>query len=271
MENEVVGDLHAEFGSLPERVEDTPVAEVWQAIQASHSGVLGKVSTNMINSLFTSKLPSGFTTAAARDRLKTQWGLKQGRQDSCLLLATTEAPVARISSESDAKSYIDGIVESYASKNGIPLSTSHASADGASASNIMVDPEALKAMSEAQKAVSRQLLNIYASQLGLDLGADRQALDALHNDIKTGLQPELDLWTEEYGEDYTNGIRPRFDFRKIRTYDSAWSWARQRLLELSELVTSAQRGDELTLDQGNVLQACYAIANAADEDRKSVV
>ncbi|OJI84572.1 hypothetical protein ASPTUDRAFT_76110 [Aspergillus tubingensis CBS 134.48] len=271
LENEVVGDLHAEFGSLPERVEDTPVAEVWQAIQASHSGVLGKVSTNMINSLFTSKLPSGFTTAAARDRLKTQWGLKQGRQDSCLLLATTEAPVTRISSEPDAKTYIDGVVESYASKNSIPLPTSHASTDGASASNIMVDPEALKAMSEAQKAVSRQLLNIYASQLGLDLGADRQALDALHNDIKTGLQPELDLWTEEHGEDYANGIRPRFDSRKVRTYDSAWSWTRQRLLELSELVTSAQSGDEVILDQGNVLQACYAIANAADETLLHVI
>ncbi|OJJ67870.1 hypothetical protein ASPBRDRAFT_185551 [Aspergillus brasiliensis CBS 101740] len=265
LENEVVGDLHAEFGSLPDRVEDVPLAEVWQAIQASHNGVLGKVSTSMINSFFTSKLPSGFTTAAARDRLKSQWGLKQGRQDSCLLLAVTEQPETRIPTESDAKAYIDRVVESYASKNNITLSTSHSSTGGGSAPDIVIDSEALEALSEAQKAVSRQLLGIYASHIGLDLGADRRALDALSRDIQSGLQSELSIWTEEHGEDYANGIKPRFDSRKARKYDSAWNWARQRLLELFEMVSSAQQGDNITFNQVDALQSSYAIANAADD------
>ncbi|GFF60256.1 fatty acid synthase subunit alpha [Aspergillus udagawae] len=265
LENEIVGDLHGEFGSLPERAEDVPLAEVWDAIQSSHKGTLGKVSTSMINSLFTSKLPSGFTTAIARDQLSSQWGLKQGRQDSCLLLAVTKQPAARISTESDAKAFIDSVVESYASKESISLRTSHSATDGVSAPGVMVDPEALRALSESQKALSKQLLGIYASHVGLDQDVDRRALDALRRDVETRLQSELDLWTAEHGEDYANGIRPQFNPRKVRSYDSAWNWARQRLLELFDLATSVQRGDDITLDRHSVSQSCFAIANAADE------
>jgi fatty acid synthase subunit alpha len=264
LENEIVGDLHGEFGWLPERTEDLPLTEVWDAIQSNHKGTLGKVSMGMINSLFTSKFPTGFTTAIARDQLGSQWGLKQGRQDSCLVLAVIGQPTTRISTETDAKAFIDRVVKSYASKEGISLCTSHSAADGASAPGLMVDPEAVRALAESQKALSRQLLDVYASHAGLDQGADRRALEALRHNVETKLQSELDLWTAEHGDDYASGIRPRFDPRKVRSYDSAWNWARQRLLELFDLASSVQRGDDITLNRSSVSESCYAIANAAD-------
>ncbi|PYH48719.1 fatty acid synthase subunit alpha [Aspergillus saccharolyticus JOP 1030-1] len=265
LENEIVGDLQAEFGSLPERAEDAPLSEAWQAIQSHHAGTLGKVSTALINLLFTSKFPSGFTTAVVRDRLNSQWGLKQGRQDSCLLLAVTTQPATRMATESDAKTFMDSVVETYASREGITLGPSHPAGDGGSAPSVMLDSEAARALSESQKALSRQLLDLYAAHAGLDLGEDRRALNTLRRDIETKLQAELDFWAEELGSDYTNGIQPRFDARKVRSYDSAWNWARQRLLELFDLATSAQRGDNIAFDRTSVLQSCYAIANAADQ------
>ncbi|KAL3429415.1 hypothetical protein BDV09DRAFT_200628 [Aspergillus tetrazonus] len=199
LENEIVGDLHAEFGSLPERAEDAPLSEVWDALQSGHKQTLGKITTGLVNTLFTSKLPNGFITAVARDHL--------------------------------------------------------------------LDPGALQELSESQRALSRQLLNIYAAYIGVDQSADRRALGALHLDVEPRLQSELDLWTSEHGEDYANGIRPRFDPRKVRSSDSAWNWARQRLLELFDLAASVQCGEDdvTSLDHSTISEACYAIANAADE------
>ncbi|KAL4789296.1 hypothetical protein BDV19DRAFT_397177 [Aspergillus venezuelensis] len=266
LENEIVGDLHAEFGcSLPDRAEDLPLSEVWDALQPGHKQALGKVTTRMVNTLFTSKFPSGFTTAVARDYLRSRWGLKQGRQDSCLLLAVAEQPTVRISTEVEAKELLDGVVQRYASREGIsldrcaPSPATNGSADASA--GVVVDPEALRALSSSQRTLSEQLINVYATHAGLDQGADRRALEALRLDIKTRLQPELDLWMSEHGEDYANGIRPLFDPRKVRSYDSAWNWARQRLLELFHLPA----GSSSTLDHSMISKSCYAIANAADE------
>ncbi|THC98396.1 hypothetical protein EYZ11_002115 [Aspergillus tanneri] len=250
LENEIVGDLHSEFSSLPDRAEDVPLSEIWRAMQSNHKGNLGKVSKAMINLMFTSKMPSSFTITLARDQLRTQWGLKQGRQDSCLLLAVTLQPVARIATELEAKAFINRAVELYAFNEGITLGPSDPTTDQNPDAGIHVDPEAVRALMESQKALSKQLLD---------------ALEILRENVEKGLQAELDIWTAEHGQDYANGIRPRFDVRKVRLYDSAWNWARQRLLELFSVVSAAQRGEEFILDQNAVSQVCYSIANAAEE------
>ncbi len=36
----------------------------------------------------------------------------------------------------------------------------------------------------------------------------------------------------EHGEEYGNGIKPIFDAKKERRYDSAWNWTRQDCLVL---------------------------------------
>ncbi|KAL4902743.1 hypothetical protein BDW74DRAFT_186700 [Aspergillus multicolor] len=265
LENEIVGDLHAEFKSLPERAEDLSLGQLCDCIQSGKKQALqlGKVSTNMVNSLFTSKFPGTFTMAGAREHLGSRWGLKQGRQDSCLLLAVTEQPTTRLTTEAEAKAFFDRVVESYTTREGISLDTRASS----SAQSVAVDPEALRGITDSQKALSRKLLDVYASHTGVDQSADRRTLDALRHTVDTKLQSELDLWNAEHGEEYAKGIQPRFDARKARYYDSAWNWARQRLLELFNLVTSVQQRNGVfeTLDSDRVTETCYAITNAADE------
>ncbi|KAJ2629231.1 fatty acid synthase alpha subunit Lsd1, partial [Coemansia sp. RSA 1287] len=41
-----------------------------------------------------------------------------------------------------------------------------------------------------------------------------------------------DVWMQEYGPEFSDGIRPIFTSKKARRYDSFWNWARQDVLEL---------------------------------------
>ncbi|EKV04372.1 Fatty acid synthase subunit alpha, putative [Penicillium digitatum] len=263
LENEIIGDLHGEFGSLPDRAEDLPLAQVGPEIQSSHKGALGKVTTAMINNLFTAKMPSNFTVATARRQLRTQWGLQPGRQDACLLCAVTMQPTSRVTSESDAHDFVSHVVDTYAKREGLTLLQPDASNVGGAATGVTIDLEAVRALTESQDALSKRLLEIYATHLGVDLDADRQALDSLRDEVATGLQADLDLWHAEHGSDYAQGIRPRFDSKKIRSYNSSWNWARQSLLELFDRVSTVT--DPSMLDRDSIAKSCYHIANAADK------
>ncbi|KAK4862444.1 hypothetical protein LT330_002577 [Penicillium expansum] len=185
LENEIIGDLHSEFGLLPDRAEDLPLAQVGPEIQSSHKGGLGKVTTAMINSLFTAKMPSNFTVATAREQLHTQWGLQSGRQDACLLCAVTMQTTSRIAAESDARDFISRAVDVYAKREGLTLLPPDASHVSGAAIGVTMDPEAVRALTESQDALSKRLLEIYAAHLGVDLEADRQALDSLRDEIAT--------------------------------------------------------------------------------------
>jgi fatty acid synthase subunit alpha len=262
LENEIIGDLHSEFGTLPDRAEDLPLDQVIPGIQSSHKGVLGKVTTTMINNLFTTKMPSNFTAHTAREQLSIQWGLKSGRQDACLLCAVTLQPTSRIATENEARDFISNSAQTYATREKITLRAPQSDVVGTS-SGVMMDPEAVRAVTESQELLSKRLLECYAAHLGLDLEVDRQALDTLRETVVTGLQDDLDLWNAEHGSDYASGIRPRFDAKKIRSYDSAWNWARQSLLELFEYASSI--ADHSTLDRDEIVKRCYHISNAADE------
>ncbi|KGO55691.1 hypothetical protein PEX1_063550 [Penicillium expansum] len=178
-------DIPVEFGLLPDRAEDLPLAQVGPEIQSSHKGGLGKVTTAMINSLFTAKMPSNFTVATAREQLHTQWGLQSGRQDACLLCAVTMQTTSRIAAESDARDFISRAVDVYAKREGLTLLPPDASHVSGAAIGVTMDPEAVRALTESQDALSKRLLEIYAAHLGVDLEADRQALDSLRDEIAT--------------------------------------------------------------------------------------
>ncbi|KAM5463513.1 putative fatty-acyl-CoA synthase system [Microsporum audouinii] len=265
LENEIVGDLSVEFGSLPDRVEDLPLAELWDTVQLSHKGALGKISTGMINSMFTAKMPGSFTTAVARERLQTQWQLQQGRQDSCLILATTIQPATRMTAQSEAAKFIDLVVEKYSLREGIVLGRGTSASDQPTPGTIMVDAEAVRALSESQHVLSKKLLKAYASHLELEYDPERQILGSSQEGAAAKLQTELDLWIAEHGQEYADGIHPIFDTRKVRTYNSSWAWARQSLIELFIFASATERRD-VHLDPDMVSKTCHFIANAAEEN-----
>ena len=233
LQNEILGDLGKEFGSTPEKPEDTPLDELGAAMQSTFNGQLGKQSSSLIARLVSSKMPGGFNITAVRKHLETKFGLGAGRQDGVLLLALTMEPPARLGSENDAKSYLDDTANKYASIAGISLSTASAGGAGAggAAGGMMMDPAAIDALTKDQRALFKQQLELFARYLKMDLRAGDKAFEGSQESNKA-LQAQLDLWNVEHGEAYASGIEPAFDSLKARVYDSSWNWARQDALSM---------------------------------------
>ncbi|GAM42217.1 fatty acid synthase alpha subunit [Talaromyces pinophilus] len=213
LQNEILGDLGKEFGSTPEKPEDTPLDELGASMQATFNGQLGKQSSSLVARLVSSKMPGGFNITAVRKYLETRWGLGPGRQDGALLLALTAEPASPHA--------------------GISLSSPSAGGDsGASGGGgMMMDPAAIDALTKDQRALFKQQLEAIAHYLKLDLRAGDKAHLASIESSKA-LQAQLDLWQVEHGDIYASGIAPSFDSLKARIYDSSWNWARQDALSM---------------------------------------
>lgn len=231
LQNEILGDLGKEFGSTPEKPEDTPLDELGAAMQATFDGNLGKHSQSLVARLISSKMPGGFNATAARKYLESRWGLASGRQDGVLLLAITMEPPSRLGSESDAKAFLDDVAQKYASNAGISLTTAAAAGPATGGGGMMMDPAAIDALTKDQRALFKQQLELLARYLKLDLRAGDKAFIDEQKSSKV-LQAQLDLWSAEHGDFYAAGIEPSFNPLKARTYDSSWNWARQDALTM---------------------------------------
>lgn len=260
LQNEILGDLGKEFGSTPEKPEDTPLDELGAAMQATFNGQLGKQSSSLIARMVSSKMPGGFNITAVRKHLETRWGLGSGRQDGVLLLALTQEPPARLGSDNDAKAWLDTVTNAYAGHAGISLSAPTAGGDaGAGAGGMMMDPAAIDALTKDQKALFKQQLELFARYLKMDLRAgDKAAVTAASNN--TALQAQLDLWNAEHGDFYAAGIEPSFSPLKARVYDSSWNWARQDALSMYYDIIFGR----LTAVDREIVSRCIQIMNRSN-------
>ena len=234
VQNEILGDLGKEFGTTPEKPEETPLDELAETFQDSFSGSLGKQSSSLISRLISSKMPGGFTITVARKYLQTRWGLSSGRQDSVLLVALTNEPASRLGSEADAKAFLDEQTQKYAAMVGINLAaaaSSSAAGNGAGAGGATIDAAALDELTKDNKILARQQLEILARYLKMDLNnGERKYLK--EKDTAASLQAQLDFLTEEMGEFYISSLTTNFSRKKARVFDSSWNWAKQSLLQL---------------------------------------
>lgn len=231
LQNEILGDLGKEFGTTPEKPEDTPLDELGATMQATFDGQLGKQSSSLVARMVSSKMPGGFNITAVRKHLEIRFGLGPGRQDGVLLLAMTNEPASRLGSENDAKAFLDDQANKYAAHAGINLSAPSAGGDAGGAGGMMMDPAALDALTKDQKVLFKQQLELLARYLKIDLRAGDKAFTGSQESSKV-LQAQLDLWNAEHGDFYASGIEPSFSSLKARVYDSSWNWARQDALSM---------------------------------------
>ncbi|KAJ8117239.1 hypothetical protein OPT61_g1528 [Boeremia exigua] len=260
LQNEILGDLGKEFGSTPEKPEDTPLDELGASMQATFNGQLGKQSSSLIARMVSSKMPGGFNITAVRKHLETRWGLAQGRQDGVLLLAITSEPAARLGSENDGKAFLDEQANKYASIAGISLSAPTAGGDGGGAGGgMMMDPAAIDALTKDQRQLFKQQLELFARYLKIDLRAgDKSFVESTQ--AQSALQAQLDLWTTEHGEFYASGIEPQFTPLKARVYDSSWNWARQDALTMYYDIIFGK----LKAVDREIVSRCIAIMNRSN-------
>lgn len=231
LQNEILGDLGKEFGSTPEKPEDTPLDELGAAMQPTFSGTLGKHSSSLVARMISAKMPGGFNITIARKYLSERWGLGPGRQDAALLLSITMEPPSRLPADADAKSFLDDVAAKYAAAVGVSLVQPGAGGAAGDGGGAQIDAAALEAVTKDQNALFKQQLELYARYLKIDLRKGDKAVQQ-EQEASSALQAQLDLWTAEHGDFYANGIEPAFDSLKARVYDSSWNWARQEALTM---------------------------------------
>ncbi|KAI8628147.1 thiolase-like protein [Xylariaceae sp. FL1651] len=228
--NEIIGDLHKEFSDkLPDKAEEVALENLCETLSTQHSGRLGKQVESIVSRMISSKFPPDHAQSNIRQILHDQWGLGPMRQDALLLLAVSQQPESRLSS-SEAQKFLSSLAAAYFQQQGLPLpSSSSPSTQGATA---MVDTKTLQAMNEKNSALAREILGVLKHHLQ---GTGPETVSETNDEAGTDAVRLLDIWVTEHGEDYADGIMPKFNIKKQRIFDSYWNWNAQDISILSEL------------------------------------
>ncbi|KAK2006392.1 hypothetical protein LZ32DRAFT_669485 [Colletotrichum eremochloae] len=244
LSNEIIGDLHAEFANqLPDRAEEQQLLELFEKLRNSHTGTLGKKTSALVASFVSSKLPGSLSYSKIRDYLQHRWGLLPMRQDAVLLLALTKQPDSRLSSEATATKFLDDITEAYFKQEG--LSAHRQISSALDNQNAKVDAKALEVLDKKGNALLRDISEVLIRHLptGKDIAKDRTGIECARD------LDELDLWRNEHGDDYADGIKPIFDIKKQRFYDSFWNWSSRDIMLLFSLAKEPSSQNAKLIEQ----------------------
>ncbi|PYI00382.1 hypothetical protein BO78DRAFT_330196 [Aspergillus sclerotiicarbonarius CBS 121057] len=239
LQNELTGDLVAEFGRVPEGVEDMPLTVLGEALQGGFSGKPGKQMSGLISKFISSKMPAGFNQTSAQDYLHSRWGLEKAETIIPICFAITAQPLARLANPDAAQAYLDDIVSQYAAFEGISMvpTATHAESEDASGRSIMIDSAALDTLRKEQRDLHHKQLDLLANYLRIN--PNTIAHDSAGSwDGQAGLQEKLEQWNAEFDEKFLQGIRSIFNSKHMRQYDSWWNWVREDLVHWLNTVQS---------------------------------
>ncbi|KAJ2826836.1 fatty acid synthase alpha subunit Lsd1, partial [Coemansia furcata] len=238
LQNEIVGDLHKEFGSkVPDRAEDLSLYDLAAAI-GTFGGSLGKYTQAQLARLFNNKMPGGFSLSTARSTLQSAYGLGPQRQDALLLVALTMEPPSRLPGEAEAKLWLGTVAQVYAAKVGISYAAADSNSSGSQAGAPVISSAEMEQIQQKQHEYIRQQIQVLARYAGMDL-RDGARLAEVEKSRAVEMQAKLDSIMYEFGDDLINGAQPLFDVRKARHFDSSWNWARQETYELIQQAISS--------------------------------
>ena len=229
-----MGELGAEFGSVPDGAEDSALQALGEGLSGSFTGKPGKKSSAIISTFISQKLPGGFNQSAAREYLKTNWGVGESMQPTLLLFAATAQPAARIGDAGAAKEFLDSVVAKYSSTFGVSLSQGGggvAGAAGDAGPSIAIDAAGLDALKSEQKEYLLKQFDVLGKFLKIDGNVPTEKIAELEATVAE-TEDKLSRWSNEFDEEFYTGIQSTFDPKKSRMYDSWWNWVRLDLIHL---------------------------------------
>ncbi|PYH94005.1 hypothetical protein BO71DRAFT_477344 [Aspergillus ellipticus CBS 707.79] len=227
LQNELTGDLVAEFGRVPEGVEDMSLTAVAEALQGGFPGKPAKQMSALISKFVSSKMPAGFNQSSVQDYLQSQWGLQRPHSIILMCLATTVEPPSRLVSADAARAFLDELVARYAAFEGIsmvPVGTTNC--EGDMIQSLMVDAPGLDVLRKEQRDLHHKHFDLLAKHLHIKTNAPAD----YSSDEKLSLGQKLEQWNAEFDEQFFEGIRSMFNLKQMRHYDSWWNWAREDLI-----------------------------------------
>ncbi|KAI0185020.1 hypothetical protein EV127DRAFT_373822 [Xylaria flabelliformis] len=247
LQNELLGDLGAEFGDMPDGSEGASLESLGEKLTSGFSGKLGKSSKRLIERFLSSKMPGGFGQKEMATYLETRWGLGTDCQLALQCFCITIEPPSRLSDVPQVHEFLDKAAARWAKQAGVSLPTQSPgqASQGLQSAAVMVDDASLQKLKNEQDSVLRKQLQVLAQHLGVDITPNTAA--EIQNSDE--LQEQLDRVNAELGEEFYAGMKGIFDPLKERRYSSWWNWAREdvaRLLQQDATSVTTQRLQALT-------------------------
>ncbi|KAL4930381.1 uncharacterized protein BDV17DRAFT_46177 [Aspergillus undulatus] len=242
LQNELTGDLVAEFGRVPDGIEDKALSTLGEALQPGFSGAPGKVMSSLISRFISSKMPAGFKQSAIQEYLNSRWGFTQSHTKIPLCFATTMEPINRIGNAEGARAFLDDLVGRYAIFQGITLSASNPMTNiQDSPSPAVLDLGNLDDLKQRTASLHQAQFDALTKYLDLDPDVSREHTPESKTRI-SDLEKTISLLTAELDTQFIEGINPMFDVKQGRQYDSWWNWSREDLVRLlNEICESGSR------------------------------
>ncbi|KAI0467782.1 acyl transferase domain-containing protein [Xylaria cf. heliscus] len=245
LQNEIVGNLAAEFGQLPDAVEDMPLIDLSQDLQRTYGGKFGKFLNGWLAKAVEAKLAPSLTVSKIRSYLSKTFGLQQGRQNSFFLTAGFDEIPSRLGNDQESWQAVSRWAEAYAKDHGLeqmagptdPRSDTFGTSGAPSQEAIIADAKLAEFGRDLANLMAKHFDDKSSSKQLQRPGSPQQQTDEPADQNTTHLGNEL-------GQDFINGTRPIFKPEMVYRYLSGWNWAIQDLyVTLSNLVTRAQTED----------------------------
>ncbi|KAL6885675.1 fatty acid synthase subunit alpha reductase [Trichoderma evansii] len=221
--NEVIGDLEAEFpGHIPNKPEELALDELCKTLETNHTGRLGKSIYSIVSKMLSLKFPGKYAISTARQYLNGRFGLGMMRQDAVLLLAAQRQPTTRLEHKDEAEGFLTEIAKDYFRRENLPWPSARVTHGLAGAQAAFVDAEKLLVLDAKNVSLIQNVVELLNSHLPTASEAEDGQVEA--TPTANGL---LSVFLSEHSDDYAEGIKPKFDVRKQRVYDSYWNWCAQ--------------------------------------------
>ncbi|KAH8724221.1 hypothetical protein GQ44DRAFT_760348 [Phaeosphaeriaceae sp. PMI808] len=233
VQNEIIGDLTKEFGSLPDQPEDLELSTLATTLTESGKGsTIGPCINALVGKVVSAKMATGFSIARIRKHLESTWGFQSGLQDRALITTVSSPPANRLSDDKEACLFLDSIANRVMKDIGFDPAQLQSSVQSQNASGAaVISAEAMQSFQDQRCAENEELYKIFAKRSGKDTNLVLKEM-AQAKERTQDLQSKVDAWAAEHDDLYEQGIVPAFDAKKARTYDSYWNWVIQDLLQL---------------------------------------
>ncbi|KAK0543591.1 hypothetical protein OC846_006365 [Tilletia horrida] len=122
-------------------------------------------------------LSGRFNISSVKNHLSEAWGLGAGRTDGVLLITLTQEPPKRLAAEGEAEAWLDSVLATYSSLNGLNLQQGGAAPGGAGGA--VISSEELEKLRAHEQAHARRQIKILERYLNEDHRTSGRAADDL--------------------------------------------------------------------------------------------
>ncbi len=247
LQNEIIGLLSSEFPLLPSNIEDIPLNELCTSLEPSQVHTFSRPIAQWLENRIKAKFPAAVSVSRLREHLSKSFGLQDGRQSAFLLTADLESLPQPLKEESVAWATIDIWASQYLTLSGLDLHPAMSPPRQEMESTTEKQPADAR-LSALGQAMSHLLARHFGGpSTPLSSNGMRPRAEEREEKLKS-LREDFDAMSSELGEEFIQGIHPKFDSHKVYIYDSAWNWVLQDLyLTVYKIIDRplSETGDDL--------------------------